>query len=289
MTKPKNLSAANLWSSLRKEVERAAADEPLMAGLFRSHILNHTGFGDALAFTLASRLGEDTPDAGLGRDELFALFTSCHAENSAIVGAAQKDILAVMDRDPATQHIREPLLFYKGFHALQTHRVAHHLWREGRHDMALYLQSQSSARFHVDIHPAAHFGHGIMLDHAIGLVIGSTARIGNDVSMLHDVTLGGTGKEEGDRHPKIGDGVMIGAGATILGNIKIGMGARIAAGAVVLSPVPPHRTAAGNPARIVGMAGCSKPGVVMDQTKGIEPEAPEMPAGRSRKMAGRRH
>jgi serine O-acetyltransferase len=157
------------------------------------------------------------------------------------------------------------VLYFKGFHAIQTHRLAHWLWEKGRKDFALYLQSRSSAVFQTDINPAAHIGRGIFLDHATGLVVGETAVVEDDVSMLQDVTLGGTGKEDGDRHPKIRRGVLIGAGAKILGNIEVGECARIAAGSVVLKSVPPHMTVAGVPARVVGEAGCAEPARAMDQ------------------------
>ena len=173
--------------------------------------------------------------------------------------------MAVADRDPAATRLMEPLLYFKGFHAIQTHRLAHALWKAGRKDFALYLQSRSSEAFQTDIHPAARIGKGIFLDHATGLVVGSTAVIDDDVSMLHGVTLGGTGKERGDRHPKIRRGVLIGAGASIIGNIEVGHCARVAAGSVVLATVPPKKTVAGVPARVVGEAGCAEPARSMDQ------------------------
>lgn len=176
------------------------------------------------------------------------------------------DLAAVYDRDPACTRYLDPILFFKGFHALVTHRFAHELWKVGRHDFAYYLQSQSSRMFGVDIHPAARFGKGIMFDHATGLVVGETAVVGDNCSFLHAVTLGGSGKETGNRHPKIGDNVMIGAGAKVLGNIKVGNCSRIAAGSVVLADVPANTTVAGVPARIVGTAGCSEPARVMEQT-----------------------
>ena len=176
------------------------------------------------------------------------------------------DIQAVYDRDPACERYLEPLLYFKGFHAIQTHRLAHWLWNAGRRDFALYLQARSSAVFQTDIHPASRMGRGIFLDHATGLVVGFTAVIGDNVSILQDVTLGGTGKEFGDRHPKIGSGVLIGAGAKILGNIRVGECSKIASGSVVLKEVPPHTTVAGIPARVIGSAGdCDEPARAMDQ------------------------
>jgi serine O-acetyltransferase len=185
--------------------------------------------------------------------------------DSSIVDAFHADVIAVADRDPACTRLIEPVLYFKGFHAIQTHRLAHALWRNGRQDLALYLQSRSSSVFQTDIHPAARFGKGIFLDHATGLVVGSTAVVEDNVSMLQDVTLGGTGKEKGDRHPKIRQGVLIGAGAKVLGNIEVGKCSRIAAGSVVLAPVPPNKTVAGVPGRVVGEAGCAEPARTMDQ------------------------
>ena len=180
----------------------------------------------------------------------------------------------MFDRDPACTRLVEPLLHFKGFHAIQTHRFAHALWRAGRRDLALYLQSRSSGVFQTDIHPNASFGKGIFLDHATGLVVGMTAAIDDDVSLLQDVTLGGTGKETGDRHPKIRRGVLIGAGAKVLGNIEVGQCSRVAAGSVVLQAVPPKKTVAGVPARIVGEAGCSEPARTMDQIIASKTPAP---------------
>jgi serine O-acetyltransferase len=192
-------------------------------------------------------------------------YMSAVEEDPSIAIAFRADLAATVDRDPATHRFLEPVLYYKGFHAIQTHRLAHWLWKQGRKDFALYLQSRSSAVFQCDINPAARIGRGIFLDHATGLVVGETAVIDDDVSILHDVTLGGTGKENEDRHPKIRRGVMIGAGAKILGNIEVGHCARIAAGSVVIKPVPNNVTVAGVPARIVGEAGCLEPSRTMDQ------------------------
>ena len=175
------------------------------------------------------------------------------------------DIQAYYDRDPACDRFLMPVLYFKGFHAIQTHRLAHWLWKKGRRDFALYLQSRSSAVFQTDINPAAKIGKGIFLDHATGLVVGETAVVEDNVSILQGVTLGGTGKEMGDRHPKIRHGVLIGAGAKILGNIEIGHCTKVAAGSVVVKPVPPNKTVAGVPARIIGEAGCEEPSRAMDQ------------------------
>ena len=187
-------------------------------------------------------------------------------EDDPAIGAVfRADIMATVDRDPATNRCIEPVLYFKGFHAIQTHRLAHWLWHKGRKDFAYYLQSRSSSVFQVDIHPAAPIGRGIFLDHATGVVVGETAVIEDDVSILHDVTLGGTGNEDGDRHPKIRHGVMLGAGAKIIGNIEIGHCARVAAGSVVLKAVPHNTTVAGVPARVIGEAGCPEPSRSMDQ------------------------
>ena len=189
------------------------------------------------------------------------------ATDPRISTAARADIMAVYERDPACHRYIQPMLFFKGFQAVQCYRIPHWLWNEGRKDMAYFFQMRSSEVFGIDIHPAARIGQGIMIDHAHSIVIGETAVVGDNVSMLHSVTLGGTGKEEEDRHPKIGDGVLIGAGAKVLGNIKVGECSRIAAGSVVLEEVPPCKTVAGVPAKIVGEAGCSQPAVSMDQTQ----------------------
>ena len=265
MTKASSLNASSVWNTLRDEAELCVKKEPLMAGLMRSHILDHKSFDEALAFVLATKLAYSYADTGLGVDALFSLFQKYCSIEPDIISAAKKDLLAVSSRDPSVTDVRTPFLYFKGYQALQAHRIAHSLWLKNKRDTARFLQSQMANHFGVDIHPAARIGHGVMIDHANGVVIGETAVIENDVSLLHGVTLGGTGNEEGDRHPKVRKGVLIGAGATILGNIEIGEGSRIAAGSMVLTAVPPHVTVAGVPARIVGKAGCAKPGTVMDQ------------------------
>ena len=198
--------------------------------------------------------------ARLLREVMLAALDS----DTAIRRAVRLDLQAVEDRDSACHEIYIPFLYFKGFHALQTYRVAHWLWKAGRQSLALFFQNRMSTEFGVDIHPAARLGHGIMLDHATGLVIGETAVVGNNVSMLQSVTLGGTGKDEGDRHPKIGDGVLISAGAKILGNIRVGDGAKVGAGSVVLEDVPAHTTVAGVPARVVGRPASAQPALEMD-------------------------
>jgi serine O-acetyltransferase len=250
-----------VWNRLRQEAEAMVRIEPALASFALTAILNHPSVEAAVVHRVASRLGHPA----LPADLIAQTFLAAIAEEPAIGDAFRADIVAVVDRDPACTRIAEPVLYFKGFHAIQTHRLAHWLWSRGRQDFALYLQSRSSEVFQTDIHPAARIGRGIFLDHATGLVVGSTAVIEDNVSMLQDVTLGGTGKERGDRHPKIRRGVLIGAGAKILGNIEVGQCARVAAGSVVLQPVPRNTTVAGVPARVVGTAGCAEPARSMDQ------------------------
>lgn len=250
-----------VWARLRREAEAAVSAEPSLASLVMASVLNQPSFEAAVAHRVASRLGHPAVSADLivqGFEEALA------ADPEMSIGM-RADVLAVLDRDPACYRVLEPVLFFKGFHALQAHRLAHWLHREGRRDFALYLQSRSSEVFQTDINPAAKIGKGIFLDHATGLVVGETAVIEDDVSMLHSVTLGGTGKQGGDRHPKIRKGVLIGAGAKILGNIEVGQCSRVAAGSVVLASVPRNKTVAGVPAKVVGEAGCAEPSRSMDQ------------------------
>ena len=237
------------------------AGEPALTGFVFATVVNHTRLEDAIAHRVAQRLNHSDVDAGL----ILQTFQDVLDSQPDLSPSIRADLAAVYDRDPACTRYLEPLLFFKGFHALVTHRFAHELWRQGRKDFALYLQSQSSKIFSTDIHPAARFGRGIMLDHATGFVVGETAVVGDNCSFLHAVTLGGSGKVTGDRHPKIGAGVLIGAGAKVLGNIHVGNCALVAAGSVVLQDVPPHMTVAGVPARVVGPAGCAEPARSMDQ------------------------
>lgn len=250
-----------IWSSIRAEAEEALRNEPALGGFIFATILSHDRLEDAVCHRLAQRLNHSDVDAGL-INQTFQQVLDSHPEMGR---GFRADIAAVYDRDPACSRYMEPLLYFKGFHALVVHRFAHALWLSGRRDFSLYLQSQSSRIFAVDIHPAARLGIGLMIDHGHGIVVGETAVIGDNVSMLHGVTLGGTGKEGGDRHPKIGDNVMIGAGAKVLGNITVGQCSRIAAGSVVLKDVPPKTTVAGVPAKVVGDAGCPEPARSMDQ------------------------
>ena len=250
-----------LFARIRAEAEEGMRREPELGGFLLATILNPDSLHSAVIHRLAARLDHQEVPGDLIRQTYLDVV----ARDPSIIEAFRADIMAVADRDPAATRLMEPLLYFKGFHAIQTHRLAHALWKAGRKDFALYLQSRSSEAFQTDIHPAARIGKGIFLDHATGLVVGSTAVIDDDVSMLHGVTLGGTGKERGDRHPKIRRGVLIGAGASIIGNIEVGHCARVAAGSVVLATVPPKKTVAGVPARVVGEAGCAEPARSMDQ------------------------
>jgi serine O-acetyltransferase len=250
-----------IWQSVRAEAEDVMGAERALGGFIYATVLAHDRLEDSICHRLAQRLNHADVDAGL----IGQIFADVLRQRPDIGRCFRADLAAVYDRDPACHRYIEPLLYFKGFHALVTHRFAHALWIDGRKDFALYLQSQSSRIFGVDIHPAARVGRGLMFDHATGIVVGETAVIGDHCSLLHGVTLGGSGKESGDRHPKIGDNVMIGAGAKVLGNISIGNCCRVAAGSVVLQDVPPQSTVAGVPARIVGPAGCPEPARNMDQ------------------------
>ena len=250
-----------VWSRVRMEAEAVTHAEPQLSSFIFANILQLSSLEGAVVQRVASRL--DHPD--MPATLIAQAFGKALEADPDIALAFRADIAAVVDRDPAAARYIEPILYFKGFHAIQTHRFAHWLWQAGRRDFALYLQSRSSAVFQCDINPNVPIGRGIFLDHATGLVVGETAVIDDDVSILQDVTLGGTGKESGDRHPKIRRGVMIGAGAKILGNIEIGQCARVAAGSVVLKTVPRNTTVAGVPARVVGEAGCAEPSRSMDQ------------------------
>jgi serine O-acetyltransferase len=260
-TKPALSKLDPVWSRIRAEAEEIVRREPELASFIYATVLHHDSLEAAVIHRLAERL-----DHGAVSGELIRqAYLDAVEDAPSISDAFRADVVATVDRDPATHRFIEPLLYFKGFHAIETHRLAHWLWGRNRRDFAYYLQSRASAVFQCDIHPAARIGRGIFLDHATGLVVGETALIEDDVSMLHDVTLGGTGKEAGDRHPKIRRGVMIGAGAKILGNIEVGHCARIAAGSVVVKPVPNNVTVAGVPAKVIGEAGCPEPARAMDQ------------------------
>jgi serine O-acetyltransferase len=250
-----------IWSQVRREAEEVSASEPALGGFIYATVLSHARLEDAICHRIVRRLEHAALDTGL----LHKTFHEVLEADPSLGDAFRADLMAVAKRDPACRRLIEPLLYFKGFHALESYRIAHRLLKAGRKDFALYLQSLTSRFLQVDIHPAAKIGRGIMFDHATGIVIGETAAIGDNCSLLHGVTLGGTGNEKGDRHPKIGRGVMIGAGAKILGNIKVGDCARVAAGSVVLKDVPPRTTVAGVPAREIGIAGCEEPALAMDQ------------------------
>lgn len=237
----------DLWPLMRSEAERKAAEEPILGSYFHATILNHATLGDALSFRLASKLDNPMLPTMLIRD----VIGEAMAEDDNLLSSAGIDILATYTRDPACDDLTTPFLFYKGFHALQAHRVAHWLWQHNRQTLAQFFQNQISVTLGVDIHPAARLGSGIMFDHATGIVIGETAIVEDDVSILHAVTLGGTGKTSGDRHPKIRKGVLLSAGCKVIGNIEVGTNAKVGAGSVVLSDVPPNVTVAGVPAKVV--------------------------------------
>ncbi|MEN8832190.1 MAG: serine O-acetyltransferase [Pacificibacter sp.] len=253
-----------VWSQIVIEARQAVDAEPLLGGLVHACILHHSTLEDALAYRVAQKLAS----ADMSEQLLRELIDEAYANDPALGQAARADIVAVYDRDPACHRYIQPLLYFKGFQAIQSYRIANWLWRNGREDLAYFIQMRVSEQFSIDIHPACKIGQGLFLDHAHSLVFGETAVIGNNVSILHSVTLGGTGKQDEDRHPKIGDGVLIGAGASILGNIKIGECSRVAAGSVVLNEVPRCKTVAGVPAKVVGEAGCSQPSVSMNQLVG---------------------
>lgn len=255
-------NAPPVWAALRNEAYAAAKAEAALASLLAAVILNHKNLAGALSYQLARKLG----DRELRAMSLREICEEAYASDPTLVDIAEADLKAVFERDPACKGYVQPFLFFKGFLALQTQRVAHWLWSEGRETIAFYLQSRMSELFQVDIHPATRIGRGVFIDHGTGIVIGETAVIGDDVSMLQGVTLGGTGAERGDRHPKIGTGVLLGAGAKVLGNLTIGDYAKIASGSVVLRDVPAGCTAAGVPARLVNCPTCEEPARSMDHT-----------------------
>ena len=251
-----------VWAALRNQASHVAGTEPGLASMLHAVILSHVDLAGALAYQIARKLG----DQELRAMTLREICEDAYAADPGLIEAAQADLLAVFERDAACKGYLQPFLFFKGFQALQTHRIAHKLWGHGRDTLAYHLQSRVSELFQLDIHPAAQIGSGVFIDHGTGIVIGETAVVGDEVSMLHGVTLGGTGAQRGDRHPKIGRGVLIGAGAKVLGNIAIGEYAKIASGSVVLRPVPAHCTAAGVPARLVNCPTCKEPARSMDHT-----------------------
>jgi serine O-acetyltransferase len=249
-----------VWDRIVSESKSVLDVEPLLGAMIHSSILHHSSLDQAIAYRISLKLAS----AEMPEQMLREVTDQAYLEGQ-IGLQSRADLVANLERDPACHRLIQPILYFKGFHAVQAYRVSHWLWNKGRKDLSYFFQSRISEVFGIDIHPAAVIGHGIMIDHAHSIVIGETAVVGNNVSMLHSVTLGGTGKQDDNRHPKIGDGVMIGAGAKVLGNIKVGHCSRIAAGSVVLHEIPPGKTVAGVPAKIVGTAGCDQPSIMMDQ------------------------
>ncbi|MEM9436339.1 MAG: serine O-acetyltransferase [Pseudomonadota bacterium] len=250
-----------VWAQVCKEGKDAIQAEPILGGLVHSSILHHATLEQALAYRISLKLASGEMSEQILRE----IADEAYRAAPKLGQAARADLVAVFERDPACHRMIQPVLYFKGFQAVQAYRVGHWLWKQGRKDLAYFVQARVSEVFGVDIHPAARMGRGIFIDHAHSIVIGETAVVGDNVSMLHSVTLGGTGKEDDDRHPKIRDGVLIGAGAKVLGNIEIGHCSRIAAGSVVLDDIEPCKTVAGVPAKVVGEAGCDQPSMRMDQ------------------------
>ncbi|MEM8979388.1 MAG: serine O-acetyltransferase [Pseudomonadota bacterium] len=260
-----------VWEKICNEARSSISAEPMLGGMIHSSILHHSSFDRALAYRIALKMASGEMSEQL----LFEVVDEAISSDPSLSQAARADLAAIYERDPACHKMMQPLLYFKGFQALQAYRIGHWLWTQDRKDLAYFFQMRVSEKFGVDIHPAARIGRGIMMDHAHSIVIGETAVVGDNVSMLHSVTLGGTGKEDDDRHPKIGNGVLIGAGAKVLGNIHVGDCSRIAAGSVVLHEIPPCKTVAGVPAKIVGEAGCDQPSLTMDQLLGgFTPQKP---------------
>jgi len=260
-TEPNIAGFDPVWERIRQEAHAVVEHEPILGGLVHSGLLHHHSLEHSLAYRMSLKLA-----SGEMTDQILReIVDEAYDSDPSLGQAARADLVAVFERDPACHRFIQPLLFFKGFQGVQAYRVAHWLWRQGRQELAYFLQMRVSEVFSIDIHPNARIGQGIMIDHAHAIVIGETAIVGDNVSLLHSVTLGGTGKSDGDRHPKIENGVLIGAGAKVLGNITIGYCTRIAAGSVVLTDIPPCKTVAGVPARIVGEAGCAQPSVTMDQ------------------------
>jgi serine O-acetyltransferase len=253
-----------VWEQIQDEARQAVLDEPLVGGFVHACILHHKSLEKALSYRVAAKLASNEMSMVVVRE----IVEEAYAAEPALIAASRADLVAIFERDPACHRLLQPILYFKGYQAIQAYRIGHYLWTQGHKDLAYFFQMRVSEIFGVDIHPAATIGRGIMIDHAHSIVIGETAVVGDNVSMLHSVTLGGTGKEEEDRHPKIGDGVLIGAGAKVLGNIKVGHCSRIAAGSVVLQDVPDCKTVAGIPAKIVGEAGCDQPAVSMNHMLG---------------------
>ena len=258
---PKLAELDPVWVKIHSEAEAALGEEPLLGAFFHKNVLQHSTIDSALAHRISLKLASRE----MSEQYLREFCNRAFANDNTLATFAQADIMATYDCDPACHRFLQPLLYFKGFQAVEAYLIAHFMWNSGQRDIAYFMQSRVSEVFGIDIHPNAKIGKGLMIDHAHSIVIGETAVVGDNVSMLHSVTLGGTGKEEEDRHPKIDDGVLIGAGAKVLGNIHVGHCSRIAAGSVVLHDVPPKSTVAGVPARVVGEAGCTTPSITMDQ------------------------
>jgi serine O-acetyltransferase len=260
-TAPPERNAAWIWQQIRREAAELGAAEPVLASFFHSSLLSHDSLAAALSFLLASQLG----DRDVGPMLLREVCEAIYRDEPELLEMAAADICAHYDRDPACTRYSMPLLHFKGFQAIQSQRFAHALWRRERRTLALFIQNRCATRFDVDIHPAARIGRGVMVDHATAVVIGETAVIGDNVSMLHSVSLGGSGRSTGLRHPQVGEGVLIAAGARLFGAVTIGSGAKVAAGSVVIDDVPAHTTVAGVPARPVGTVSIDQPALLMDQ------------------------
>lgn len=258
---PNTINSEAFWLALKDEAKTVSKTEPMLASYLHACVQNHHNFETSLSFILSNKISDDVMPA----IALSEMFNEAYLLDPSIVDAAVADVQAIVARDPAVSTFLPVLIHFKGFQALQVHRLAHYLWKNGRKELALFMQSRTSEVFCVDIHPAAQIGKGVMFDHATGIVIGETAVVENNVSILQEVTLGGTGNESGDRHPKVREGVMIGSGAKILGNIEIGRGSKVGAGSVVLNSVPACTTVAGVPAKIVGQPNCDMPCDSMQQ------------------------
>lgn len=251
---------ADLWSLIRNEISEQLLQEPELGSFFSRRILQH----DSLAAAVSDLLSLKLASADIPQTTLRQLFDDALRSDPTIMQSVEQDLLAVRTRDPAVKYHSTALLYFKGFHALQAYRIGHWLWQQERYSMALYLQSRISEVFTVDIHPAAAIGSGILVDHATGIVIGETCVLEDNISIMQGVTLGGTGKESGDRHPKIKCGVLIGTGAIIIGNVTVGIGAKVGAGSVVLNDVEAHTTVAGIPAVKVGKPQAAQPALEMN-------------------------
>ena len=250
-----------LWIKVKFEASEVLSNEPMLSPIINRVILNHNCLEQAIIYQLSHKISSKD----IANKVIKNILEEAYRADDTLIKSTELDLLAVFDRDPACVSLIHPILFFKGFIALQAYRISNWLWNENRTNMAYFIQSQISEVFGIDIHPGAIIGNGIMIDHGHSIVIGETSVIGNNVSILHSVTLGGTGKEDQKRHPTIEDGVLLGAGAKILGDIKIGFCSKIASGSVVLQSIPPQKTAAGVPAKVVGDTGCSEPSVTMDQ------------------------